>query len=204
MAQVFLGKSPQCQLWTVLLTLAQHLRAAALKDLVFLPCLYSECRCVGSRSSPISTASLKPQVIPVGADDSLGCQLSYLLQLVFKELYGIFLYRFYTFFLSLFYITYFLVSKHGIPVSFSLFSSSSLAFWVLGSSKIISIWVSGVEWVFYCLKYNIQVGSNWFWASFPSIYLNAGEYKGRKLLRGFEHRFSRAWTPFLLLFFFFK
>lgn len=197
MAQMFLGNCPQCQLCTVLLTLAPHLWTATLKDMVFLPCLYSEGCCVSSRSYPISTASLKSQVIPVGAEDSLGCQLSFSLQLVFKEFYGIFLYTFYTFSLPIFCITYFLVSKHGIPVSVSLFSSRSLAFWFGGSSKIISIWVSGVEWFSYCIKYNKQVGSNWSWARFPSIYLNGRGHKGQKLLIGFEHGFSRAWTPFL-------
>lgn len=85
------------------------------------------------------TASLKPQVISAGAKDSLGYQLLYSLQLFCKQFYAFFPYTLDTFFLSIFSIIYFHISKHEISVSVSLTSSSRLAFWFLGSSRMIFI-----------------------------------------------------------------
>lgn len=54
----------------------------------------------------------------------------------------------------IFCVTYFHIHKHELSVSVSLSSSSRLVFWFLGSSRMIFVWINGVEWFSYCIKYN--------------------------------------------------
>lgn len=105
------------------------------------------------------------------------------------------------------FILYFhpVISRVSVQVNMkyqSLFIFLPVVGWFWGSSEMISIWISEVEWFSYCIKYTRQVGSDWSLGTFLSIEMLecAEDYKPKTTERGWT-RFSRVQIPFLLLLF---